>query len=138
MSAASPPSRYLLVVTDDASRRRAISWCERAPDGFTLEVKEPTRTLPQNARMWAMLTDVSEQLEWHGQTYTPDEWKDYFMHALRRAKWMPAEWGGMAPVGMQTSKLTVKEHGELMEVIAEFGARHGVVFHDQEGTDGRP
>jgi hypothetical protein len=132
MTGASPPTRWALVVHDDSQRARAIEWCRRARPGFTIEVREPTRTHLQNARMWAMLTDVAEQLVWHGQTYIAEDWKDFFMHALRRAKWMPAEEGGMVPIGMQTSRLTVKEHGELMEVIAEFGARNGVVFKDPE------
>jgi hypothetical protein len=33
--------------------------------------------------------------------------------------------------GTSSSDLSKSEMSDLMEIIAEFGARHGVVFHDQ-------
>lgn len=38
-----------------------------APVNTRVEFKEAKRTTDQNARMWAMLTDVAQQLPWHGQ-----------------------------------------------------------------------
>lgn len=36
-------------------------------------IQEMTRTLAQNARMWATLTDISEQVVWHSLKLTPEE-----------------------------------------------------------------
>lgn len=123
-------SRALVILRSSAERSKAASWCHKLPSGTRVEFKETKRTIPQNDRMWAMLTDVSTQLTWHGQRYTPDDWKDYFMHALRKARWMPDEDGGMVPIGMRTSDLSVSEMGDLMEVMAAFGARHGVIWSE--------
>lgn len=105
---------------------QALEWIKRAPAGTRVTFQGPKRTLPQNDRMWAILTAVSTQLVWHGQRYAPEEWKDYFMHAYRGEKWMPSEDGGMVPIGRSTSKLSKEEHSELTAIIEAFAARHGV------------
>ena len=40
------------------------------------------------------------------------------MHAMKQARWMPSEDGGMIPIGMRTSDLSKAEMGELMELMA--------------------
>jgi hypothetical protein len=36
-----------------------------------LTISEETRTLEQNSRMWAMLGEVSRQVDWYGQKLDP-------------------------------------------------------------------
>ena len=122
--------RALLILTDEFTRARAKRWIDKAPLNTRVEFKASKRTLPQNDRMHAMLTDIATTLDWHGQKYSPDDWKDYFMHSLRRARWMPDEEGGMVPLGMHTSDLSVEEMSDLMELMAAFGASHGVIFNE--------
>jgi hypothetical protein len=43
-------------------------------------VREPKRTLDQNNKLWAMLTDVSVAMPL-GRRHTPDDWKAIFMNA---------------------------------------------------------
>jgi hypothetical protein len=84
--------------------------------------------------MWAMLTDIALQLPWHGQKLTPDSWKLIFLNALKReARLVPnIDGDGFVNIsGTSSSDLSKSEMSDLMEIIAEFGARHGVVFHDQ-------
>lgn len=128
-------SRALLVLDSKARRAKAAHWLSVAPDGTRVEFKKPRRTLEQNALLWARLTELSEQLDWHGQHYTPEDWKDYLMHALRKARWMPDEDGGMVPIGLRTSDLSKEEMGELIDLMEAFGARHDVTFtdHSREG-----
>lgn len=114
------------VLTLPRGADKAREWIARAPHGTRVTFQGPKRSTPQNDRMWALLTDVSTQLVWHGQRYSPEEWKDYFMHAYRGEKWMPAEEGGMVPIGRATSKLSKEEHSELTTIIEAFAARHGV------------
>ena len=38
-----------------------------------VEIKPATRTLAQNARLWAMLTDVSKQVDWYGRKLSEEE-----------------------------------------------------------------
>lgn len=118
--------RALLVLSSTAIREKAISWITKAPDDTRVTFQGPRRSLPQNDTMWLWLTRISEQLEWKGQRYSPEDWKDYLMHSLRRARWMPDEEGGMVPIGMRTSDLSKEEMSDLLEVIQVFCAKHGV------------
>ena len=45
----------------------AIKAAIMAGHRMTVEVKSETRRLPQNASLWAMLTDVSKQVDWYGR-----------------------------------------------------------------------
>lgn len=87
-----------------------------------------TRSQEQNRRMFAMLTDVSRQVVWHGQKLSKEEWKDVFTAALKRQKVVPGIDGGFVVLGSSTSRMTVAEMGELMELVAAFGAEHEVRF----------
>lgn len=127
-------SRAQIIVSTQQDRTRAAKLIAAAEVGSRIEFKGPRRSNDANALMWVLLTDLSEQLEWHGQKYSPEDWKDYTMHALRRARWMPSEDGGMVPVGMRTSDLSREEMGELIECLYAFGASHGVVFSERKAA----
>lgn len=131
-------SRALLVLVNDQIRARALHWVKIAPVGTRLELKKPKRSLEQNALMWVLLTQVADQLEWHGQKYSADDWKDFVLHSLRRARWMPGEDGGMIPIGLRTSDLSKEEMTELIELLLAFGAQHGVDFDAQTNTNSAP
>ena len=125
-------SRATLVLVSDAIRARAHAWIDRAPRETRVEFKAPKRTLPQNARMWAMLTDISVQVAWHGVRLTPDDWKLIFLDGLKtELRLVPNLHGnGFTNLGRSSSDLSKEEMGGLMELIAAFGADHGVTFHD--------
>ena len=119
-----------LVLHGEAERIKAHTAIDAAPDLARVTVDDPARSKDQNAALWAALDEISAQLLWHGQTYAAEDWKDYFCHALKRARWMPSEEGGLVPIGMSTSKLSHKDFGDLLHVVHEFGARHGVAFKE--------
>lgn len=98
--------------------------------GHRIEVtaKTETRSSEQNARMWAMLSEVSAQVNWHGNRLTPEEWKDVFSASLNRQKVVPGLDGGFVVLGQRTSKMTRAEMSELQELIEAFGAQQGVKF----------
>ncbi len=115
-----------LIFRNDSIKNTARHWIDIAPVGTVVTFKQSKRSVPQNSRLWAMLTCVSTQLEWHGMKYTPEDWKDFFMHSLKRAKFMPDENGGYVPVGMSTSALSKQDHADLTMIIEEFAARNDV------------
>ena len=125
-------TRATLILTDDAQRLKATSWVNKVPVGTRIEFKAPKRSLPQNDRFWAMLTDIAQQLRWHGMKLTPDDFKLVFMDALKReVRIVPNINGdGFVNLGRSSSDLTKQEMSDLMTIIEEFGARHNVVFHD--------
>ena len=111
------------------TKQKAIAWVKNAPWNTRFELRESARTPEQNDKMWPMLTEIARQKrDWPGGPYSADDWKDYFMHALKRGRWMPTEDGGMVPIGMGTSKLTKAEMSDLIELMYAFGAKHGVTF----------
>jgi hypothetical protein len=98
---------------------------------LTLEVKPETRSSEQNARMWAMLTDVSRQVEWYGKRLTPEDWKHVFSSSLRKLDVVPnIEGTGFVALGLSTSRMTKGEMSDLMELISAFGAERGVAWSD--------
>lgn len=102
---------------------------------YVLTIKPETRSTAQNARMWAMLTDVSEQVDWYGKRLTAQDWKHVFSAGLRKLDVVPNLDGtGFVALGMSTSQMTVREMGELMELMEAFGAERGVVFKEPEGA----
>lgn len=125
----------MIIVRSDGDRHRAASWSHKAPKGCRIEFKAPRRSIPQNARMWAMLTDVASQVEWHGTRLTPDDWKLIFLDALKReVRVVPALDGrGFVNLGRSSSDLSKSEMGDLMELIAAFGAERGVRFKETDG-----
>lgn len=127
-------SRAVLVLTNDLTREKAGKWCRIAPAGTRVEFKQAKRTLPQNARMWAMLTDIARQLPWHGLTLSADDWKLIFLDAMKReVRLVPnIDGNGFVSLGRSSSDLSKEEMGELMDLIEAFGARHGVRFHEEE------
>lgn len=127
-------SRATLVLVNDTIREKAKRWIAGLPAGTRIEFKGPRRSLPQNDRMWAMLTDVATQKDHFGRRYPPDDWKAIFLHALgREARFVPALDGqGFIPIGQSSSDLSVAEMSDLMTFMESWGAEHGVIFHDQE------
>lgn len=130
-------TRALIVLDSPMTRVRAVGWINKAPSGTRVEFKASKRTLPQNDRFWAMLTNVAHQLTWHGLNLTPDDWKLVFLDALKReVRAVPNLDGtGFVNIGRSSSDLSKAEMGDLMELIAAFGAQHGVQFRAGDARD---
>lgn len=127
-------SRALVTLKSHVDRHRVASWVMSAPFGTRVTFQKARRTTPQNDRMWAMLTDVATQLEWHGKRLRADDWKLVFLDGLKRElRIVPNLDGtGFVNLGRSSSDLSKQEMSDLMELIEAFGAQHGVVFHDQQ------
>lgn len=95
---------------------------------MVVEVKPEKRSLAQNARLWAMLTDISQQVDWYGQKLLPEDWKHIFTAALKKTRAVPGIDGGIVVLGQSTSKMTKAEMAELQDLMEAFGAERGVKF----------
>ena len=98
----------------------------------TIQEVKSLRNLEQNAKMWAMLTDIAEQLDWYGQKLSKEDWKDVFTAALKRLKVVPGIDGGFVVIGAHTSKMSIAEMAELIEFAMAFVCQHGVRWKDYE------
>jgi len=95
-------------------------------------VREETRSLEQNRRLWAMLTDISEQVEWYGRKLSPEDWKHVFSAALYQQDAVPGLSGGFVVLGKSTSNMTKAQMCEMQELMTAFGAERGVKFRAVE------
>lgn len=102
-----------------------------------------TRSLEQNAKMWAMLQEVSAQVVLTEDGYkhvteakgwkrklSPDDWKDVLTASLQRQDTVPGVDQGFVLLGSHTSKMTVQEMMDLITLIEAFGAEKGVKFKE--------
>lgn len=110
--------------------QKAIS---EAPDGYVVEIKPETRNLEQNAKLWAMLSDVSKQVVYHGKKLNTEDWKSLFTGSLRGFELMPSVNGdgGFVMLGEPTSKMNKKRFSELIEMIYAFGNDNRVSWSEK-------
>jgi len=54
------------ILSSQVVRQNAAKAVQEAPSGHIVEIKEPSRTLAENALLHAILTDLSKQAKWHG------------------------------------------------------------------------
>ena len=105
-----------------------------SPLMFSVEMYQPPRTSAQNAKMWAALSDIAEQVEWYGKKYTKEDWKDILSASWRRVTLAPGVDGGVVALGVRTSKLSKQDESDLIELIHAFGAEQGVRWSDEEAA----
>lgn len=95
---------------------------------YVLTVKRRKRTIPQNDRMWAMLGEISKQVDWYGRKLTSEEWKHVFTASLSKQDVVPGIDGGFVVLGKSTSRMTKSEMSDLQTLMEAFGAEKGVRF----------
>jgi hypothetical protein len=124
--------RAQLVLNTRDARETAHRWVNGLPAGTRVEFKGPQRSIDQNDRMWAMLTDISRQHKHAERRFTTNEWKVLFLHACgRETQFLPALSGnGFVPYGQSSSDLSVAEMTELLEFMFAWGAENGIVWSD--------
>lgn len=99
----------------------------KSKNPFEITIKEATRKTIQNAKMWAMLGDISKQVEWYGQNLSRDEWKDVLSASLFEETTVPAVNGRkMVLLGKATSKFTVSQMTDMIEFMYAFGTQEAV------------
>lgn len=122
-------SRQTFVLYGRNSREAAVQYIRTAPDGTSVDCRNRRRSLDQNAKLWAMLSDISRQVQWHGEHLSPADWKDLATASLRKCRFVPGlDPGTVVPLGMRTSEMTKAECSDLLELLNAFAAEHGVVF----------
>lgn len=123
-------SRFEVRLSNPKERERALDMVRRAPAGYRVTLQEPKRSTEQNSRLWAMLTQLSIQLVWHGARLTPEDWKLVMMAGLNQElRMVPNIHGnGFVQLGRSSSKLSKSEFGDLMELIEAFAAEQGVTL----------
>lgn len=132
-------SRHLITLTRN-TRFLAHQGVDRAPDGWTLELREPKRSDDQNRALWGLLNQIQKQRPSHnGVKMTADLWKTVFMDALgHEMRMLPKLYGdGYFPVGHSTSALTRGEFANLLELMLAWCAREGLTVEHFDESQAR-
>ena len=128
------------LLRSDNIRQNCITAIQQLPANpdkpVEIVIQERKRTTDQNKRMWPLLHDLSRQVEWYGQKYTPDDWKDLITALVAKSKneqqrTAPGIGGGVVMFGSRTSKMRVSEMVEVIEAIYWFGTEQNVKFSDE-------
>ena len=107
--------RKYLILAHDVARSNAKIAVAEAPEGYAVEIKPITRSLAQNAKLHALLTDIAKALEWAGAKRDVETWKRLLTAAWLRARGEPIEMlpaldgHGVDIVFRRTSELSVNE-----------------------------
>lgn len=121
-----------IILHSDSQKRMAHKLVDVAPAGAVLTIREAKRTLDQNAKFHAMLSDVSRAKP-EGRRHTPEVWKALVMHACGHAVQFEMGLNGQPfPIGFRSSRLTKAEMSDLIEWIYSYGAEHGVRWTEPE------
>lgn len=125
-------ARAVITLAKASDKDRAHLWIDRAPQGTRVEFKGAKRTLPQNDRMWAMLTDVATQKLHAGRRYSTRQWKALFMHACgAEIEFLPTlDGANFLPWSQSSSDLSIPEMSDLIEFMFAWGAEHGIAWSD--------
>lgn len=136
-------SQPFILRAGDAREKMAAAWsfaCRFLELGKAVRVRVdeciPTRTLDQNSKLWAVLTDIADQVQWHVdgklQLISAEDWKDILSAGLKKTQRVAAGVeGGFVMLGQRTSKMRIGEMIDLIEFAHAFGAEHGVVWGDK-------
>lgn len=138
-------TRHVVTLANDRLRERAIEHIRAAKDNSRVEFKGPKRSNDQNAAMWAMLSDMAEQLRWGGQQMTADDFKLVMLDALRRERkdemrivpsYDRTGFVNISPI--HSSDLEHEEMRDLLTITRAFGDQHGVQWSEPKPKDNRP
>lgn len=125
-----------VILRGPSQRAFARKLIDAAPADAVVNVREATRSTDQNAKMWAMLSDISRSRP-EGRHWTTETWKAAFMHALGHQVQFAEglDGSGPFPLGFRTSRLTKAQMADLITFIQSYGDRHGVVWSDKAQED---
>lgn len=114
----------------EMDRQRAIQILQRVDlgAGMVWSLREEARSDAMNRRMWAMLRDISRQVDWYGQKLDETDWKHIFSASVEKQRAVPGLDGGFVVLGVSTRKQSKKWFSDMFEVMEAFAAERGVRF----------
>ncbi|OOF48718.1 recombinase [Rodentibacter genomosp. 1] len=109
---------------------------------LVVKIQPMTRTLEQNAKLHAMLSDIAKQCEFQGKKRDIETWKMIMVSAHKIATGEKAEMaigleGEVINLRESTAQMSVKRLASLIEYITAWGVQNGVKFNDRWGFWGR-
>lgn len=123
--------KQVVFLVGDQQKAYAKMLIDAAQNDMVCEIKEKTRTLDQNSKLWPMLQDISRQVCWYDNWLTKEEWKDFFTATVKSLKVVPnIDKTGFVAVGCSSSNMGKKMFADMIEIIYVFGTEHGVKWSE--------
>ena len=115
-----------VILSGPTRRAWAHRLIDQAPEYATVTIRPADRTPDQNAKLWAMLSDISIAKP-EGRRHTPEVWKCLLMSACGHAVQFETGLDGTPfPVGFRSSRMSKHQMSELIEFTIAYAAKHGV------------
>lgn len=119
-----------VILASQRQRDLAKALIDKAPQGAVVNIKEAGRTNDQNAKLWAMLSDISRSKP-QGRCLTPDRWKMVMMQACGHSVQFETGLDGAPfPIGYSSSKLSKAQMADLITFMYQYGDEHGVKWSE--------
>lgn len=130
--------RKTFVLISDRVRGNAAAALRAAPAGYIITVAPPKRSLDQNAKLHALLSDLAASpLKWAGKRRTTDEWKAIVISGHAVATELPGEVipgieGEFVAIRESSAGMTVGRASSLIEYVLAFCVGRGVELHETQ------
>jgi hypothetical protein len=114
------------------NRQRLHQELNQAPDGYVVDIREPTRSLQANALFHSLCGDIADSgFKWMGKARSAKEWKVLLVSAHAIATGYGAEVvagleGELVNIREETSKMSIRRCNSLIEYTQAFCAMNGV------------
>lgn len=128
--------KLTFVLINDRVRGNAFAAMRVAPAGHVITISPPKRSLDQNAKFHAMLTDLAASpLTWAGKRRTVDEWKAIIIsgHAVATnhgGEVIPGIEGEFVAIRESSASMTVARAASLIEYLQAFGDTNGIQWSE--------
>jgi len=118
-------------IRGEHQRRLAHQLIDKAPINAVVKISPEERSLDQNNKMWAMISDVSRQKP-EGRTHVPEVWKAIFMAACgHEVQFEHGLDNKPFPIGFRSSRLTKGQMGDLIEFIYSYASKHNIKWSEE-------
>lgn len=119
-----------VILRGDAQRDLAKRLIDQAPQDAIVKISAAKRSDDQNAKMWAMLSDISRAKP-EDRHHIPEVWKCIFMAALGHEVMFTMGLNNQPfPIGFKTSNLSKAQMSDLIEFIYAYGAQNNVKWSE--------
>jgi hypothetical protein len=94
------------------------------PLAVTVTLAKSKRSLEQNARLHALLTDIAANAWVEGRQYDLETWKEFFRRKFIGIEEYHFPDGTGSERGISTTTLNVEDFGKFMDQITEYAQDH--------------
>ena len=100
---------------------------------LTLEIKNASRSCPQNSKYHAMIEEIAQQASHLGAKWDAEDWKRLLLNEFAKQTNLPQgrivpslDGSGIVQLGLQSRKLTKEQASEFVEFLYAWATQNGV------------